>query len=434
MTEIHFVLNGRSVSYSGSLTDRLLDVLREQFRCTSVKCGCKEGECGACSVLLDGVLYNSCCVAMGAVEGRSVVTMEGFRKTERFQVLERSFGALSAVQCGFCIPGMVLAAEALLSKTPHPTEEEVREGLSGNLCRCTGYNAIVKAVLQAAEDGAGLWDPEDAALTSQAPASLAEALSLRKNTTLIPYAGGTDLMVENRPGANYLFLHRVPELRVITEDEQFIRIGAAVTFTEAIEHPLVPELMKEALRRIAAPAIRNAGTFGGNLGNGSAKADSVLIAFVADAKLRLLSQDGERIVPVEDFYLGRKKLDLHPDELIAELLLPKTGLERYYYQKVGDRNALAISRVSFAGVFAEENGRITNVAAAFGAVAGTVLRYKDLESRLIGRTLEEAREVKADYLRAYADRMVLTRGRVSAEYRKAVCMNLLDDFLRTFGI
>ena len=429
-----FTLNGRTVRSQGGSADRLLDVLRDEFGCTSVKCGCKEGECGACSVLIDGVLYNSCCVALGWVAGRSVVTMEGFRKTERFRVLERSFGELSAVQCGFCIPGMVLAAEALLSRNPHPTEEEIREGLSGNLCRCTGYNAIVKAVSLAAELGEGLWDEPKAAPELRTPVTLAEALSLRKNTTLIPYAGGTDLMVEHRPGADYLFLDRVEELRSITEDEKFIRIGAAVTFTEAIESPLVPEPMKEALKRIAAPAIRNAGTFGGNLGNGSAKADSVLIAFAADAKLRLLSQDAERIVDVDQFYLGRKKLDLHPDELIAELLLPKTGLERCYYQKVGGRNALAISRISFAGVFAEENGRITNVAAAFGAVSGTVLRYKDLESRLIGRTLEEAKAVKADYLRAYADRMVLTQGRVSAEYRKAVCMNLLGDFLSTFGI
>ena len=157
MSEICFTLNGAQVAYDGSASDRLLDVLRDIFRCTSVKCGCREGECGACSVLLDDVLVNSCCVAMGAVAGSSVVTMEGFRETERFAVLERAFGEVSAVQCGFCIPGMVLAAEALLSSHPDPTEEEIREGLSGNLCRCTGYNAIVKAVSIAAKEGNGLW-------------------------------------------------------------------------------------------------------------------------------------------------------------------------------------------------------------------------------------------------------------------------------------
>lgn len=157
MNEIRFILNGREVAYGGSAADRLLDVLRNEYRCTSVKCGCKEGECGACSVLIDGVLMNSCCVAMGAVEGARVVTMEGYRETERFAALERAFGELSAVQCGFCIPGMVLAAEALLSQNPHPSEDEIREGLSGNLCRCTGYNAIVNAVNDAAKEGNGLW-------------------------------------------------------------------------------------------------------------------------------------------------------------------------------------------------------------------------------------------------------------------------------------
>ena len=157
MDAIKFMLNGVEAVYDGSAADRLLDVLRDSFDCRSVKCGCKEGECGACSVLIDGTLINSCCVAMGAVEGASVVTLEGYRETERFAVLSKAFGEFSAVQCGFCIPGMVLAAEALLAKNPHPGEDEIREGLSGNLCRCTGYNAIVNAVNNAAKEGDGLW-------------------------------------------------------------------------------------------------------------------------------------------------------------------------------------------------------------------------------------------------------------------------------------
>ena len=157
MDDIRFILNGRDTAYGGGAGDRLLDVLRDVYRCTSVKCGRKEGECGACAVLVDGILMNSCCVAMGAVEGKTVTTLEGYRETERFRVLDRTFGELSAVQCGFCTPGMVLAAEALLAKNPHPSEEEIREGLSGNLCRCTGYNAIVNAVMNAAKEGEGLW-------------------------------------------------------------------------------------------------------------------------------------------------------------------------------------------------------------------------------------------------------------------------------------
>ena len=157
MDGIRFTLNGQEVTYTGSAADRLLDVLRDVYGCKSVKCGCKEGECGACSVLIDGTLINSCCVAMGAVYSAVVTTLEGYRETARFAALEKAFGDTAAVQCGFCIPGMVLAAEALLAKNPHPTEEEIREGLSGNLCRCTGYNAIVNAVANAAKEGNGLW-------------------------------------------------------------------------------------------------------------------------------------------------------------------------------------------------------------------------------------------------------------------------------------
>ena len=207
-----------------------------------------------------------------------------------------------------------------------------------------------------------------------------------------------------------------------------------MTYTEALASPMVPQLMKEAISRIAAPAIRNAGTFGGNLGNGSAKADSVLIEFVTGAKLRLLSVRGERMVDVEKFYLGRKKLDLAADEIIAEILLPKAGIDDYYYKKVGGRNALAISRVSFAGILSVENGTITRFSAGFGAVADTVLRYRELEAMFIGKTLEQARAEKADVLNAYSEKLVLTRGRVSAEYRKTVCMNLLGDFLTEKGI
>lgn len=267
-----------------------------------------------------------------------------------------------------------------------------------------------------------------------APKTLAEALTLRGQYDLVPYAGGTDLMVENRPGVSYLFLGKLQELKDISQDADYVRIGAAVTYTQALASPIVPRLMKEAISRIAAPAIRNAGTFGGNLGNGSAKADSVLIDFVTGAKLRLLSVRGERIVDVEQFYLGRKKLDLHNDEIIAEILLPKAGIDDYYYKKVGGRNALAISRVSFAGILSVEDGVITRFTAAFGAVADTVLRYRDLEPMLIGKTVAEAQAAKADVLKAYSEKLVLIRGRVSAEYRKTVCMNLLGDFLTEKGI
>ena len=156
-TPILFKLNGEEVSYAGSASDRLLDVLREHYHLTGVKCGCKEGECGACSIILDSLLVNSCMVAMGRVDGSEVTTIEGFSKTKRFEVIDAAYASVGAAQCGFCIPGMVLASECILSANPNPSEEEIREGISGNLCRCTGYNAIVKAIGIAAKEGQGLW-------------------------------------------------------------------------------------------------------------------------------------------------------------------------------------------------------------------------------------------------------------------------------------
>lgn len=264
--------------------------------------------------------------------------------------------------------------------------------------------------------------------------TLKEALHIRATKNVIPYSGGTDLMIKDNEACNFLFLNKVPELQKIYEDELYLHIGAACTFTQLLESDLVPELMKVAVEQIAAPAIRNMGTVGGNIGNGSAKADSVLIDYVLDAKLLLARESGTRVVNIEDFYLGRKKLDLGDDELIVEILIPKADFGNYYYQKIGARNALAISRVSFAGIFSMEDGVITKAACGFGAVADVVLRFQDLEKRLIGKTLEEAKLIKEDLIKAYTDAIIPISGRVSAEYRKAVCMNLYNDFLERNGI
>ena len=203
-------------------------------------------------------------------------------------------------------------------------------------------------------------------------------------------------------------------------------------FTEALESPLVPALMKEAVAKIAAPAIRNAGTFGGNLGNGSAKADSVLIEFVSDAKLRLVSVRGERVVDVDAFYLGRKKLDLMEDELIAEILLPKDKCEKpYYYKKVGGRNALAISRIALAGVYEVKNGVVADFSAAVIGGAAKFQRFKEIEEAIIGKPVDQIRANPDEYVKMYAEKLVFTRGRVSAEYRRTVSTNLIKDYLAT---
>ena len=154
---IEFNLNNKIVKYSGDPSKRLLDILREHFLLTGVKEGCGEGECGACSVLINGRLTNSCITAVGSLEGSCVITVEGFKDTKQYQLLEDTFAKAGAVQCGFCTPGMIMAAQSLLVVNPNPTEEDIREAISGNICRCTGYNMIIDAIKMAAEQGEGLW-------------------------------------------------------------------------------------------------------------------------------------------------------------------------------------------------------------------------------------------------------------------------------------
>jgi len=145
---MRFVLNGRSLSVAAPGSRRLLDLLREDLGFTGTKEGCGEGECGACSVLIDGQVVNSCLVAAGQVEGCDVVTIEGLAPPGgTLSPLQQAFIERGAAQCGICTPGMLLAAHALLRDNPRPSAAEVRVGLAGNLCRCTGYTKIIEAVL-----------------------------------------------------------------------------------------------------------------------------------------------------------------------------------------------------------------------------------------------------------------------------------------------
>jgi len=271
-------------------------------------------------------------------------------------------------------------------------------------------------------------------MVSFKPATLREALEKRARERVTPYAGGTDLMIEAEPEATYLFLADVPDLKTIEIVDGNLEIGAAVTFTQALDSPLVPEILKEAVRYIAAPAIRNAGTFGGNIANGSAKADSALIFSVTDSTLILESAGGRRRVPIQEFYLGRGVTCLKDDELLTKIVMPLQNVRNYYYHKVGARGALAIARVSFAGLMRIEGGVIRHAATAYGAVAGTILRRADIDGILTGRTVEEARKIRGDYLSAMDEAIQPIRGRISAEYRKKVLMNLIADFLTQNGI
>ncbi len=149
--DIHLTVNGELYNLTVESHHTLLTILREQLVLTSVKNGCSEGECGACTVLFDGKPVNSCLVLGAEADGHVIVTTEGLAKNGRLDPIQQTMSDLGGTQCGYCTPGIVMASFALLERNPNPTEQEIREGLVGNLCRCTGYTRIVDAVREAAQ-------------------------------------------------------------------------------------------------------------------------------------------------------------------------------------------------------------------------------------------------------------------------------------------
>lgn len=150
-----FKLNGEAIRKTVSPNRRLLDLLREDFGLTGTKEGCGIGECGACTVLMNGAAVNSCLVLAGQIEGAEIETVEHLAKNGKLNRLQQNFLEAGAVQCGFCTPGMLMSATALLEENPYPTEEEIKDAVAGNLCRCTGYKQIILAIQKTAENPGG---------------------------------------------------------------------------------------------------------------------------------------------------------------------------------------------------------------------------------------------------------------------------------------
>ena len=151
--KINFEINAQKVELDVNPSMRLLDVIRNELHLTGTKEGCGEGECGACTVIVNDLPINSCLTPVVNVNGKKILTIEGFKETKEYRLIADAFADMGGSQCGFCTPGMILVTYALLRRNPHPSEEEIRFALSGNLCRCTGYQAIVNAVMKASEKG-----------------------------------------------------------------------------------------------------------------------------------------------------------------------------------------------------------------------------------------------------------------------------------------
>lgn len=270
------------------------------------------------------------------------------------------------------------------------------------------------------------------------PRALAEALEIRRARPVIPFAGGTDLMVRYRPhgaGAlpafpqDVLFLDGIRGLRRIEADGEGVRIGARCTLADLSAAAQIPELLRRAANGMASPAVRARATLAGNICNASPAGDTLPPLYALGARLRLAGAAGERLVPIAEFITGPGRTALAPDELLTEVVIPRETFGIVYYRKVGARRANALAKVSVAALAALEGGRLRAVRVAVGAAAPTVARSRELERSLEGRP---AGQVDIGEVQRGYDRLIrpIDDQRSTAAYRRQVALNLIGDFLR----
>lgn len=271
------------------------------------------------------------------------------------------------------------------------------------------------------------------------PDTLEEALSIRGLHEMLIINGGTDVLVKYRrwsgmpPDFSLDVLHigNLVELKKIEIMEGKLTIGAAVTLSELMEHPLVPDYITLPIREMASPAIRNMGTLVGNLCNASASGDSLPMLYALDAEVTLMSTRGTRNIPIGQFITFAKQTLLKPDELVTEIKIPLANYTLTYYRKVGGRKVNAISKASFYAVAIKKEGVVEDVRIAFGSVAPTAVRDRACEEILMG-TVEMELEAKIETLRTQYGGLLapLDDSRSTADYRRHVSLQLLEDFIR----
>lgn len=426
----------------------LLSVLREDLGFKGSKEGCGEGECGACSVMIDGRLVNACLVPAVQASGCEILTIEGLGSPDDMDLLQKAFISEGGVQCGFCTPGMVIAARALLEENPTPSRDEIKTALSGNICRCTGYEKIYNAVEKAVQDGycdtfrvrGNLCSGQIPTPSSEGdrncftPEDLKEVFEiLNSNSDVSILAGSTDIIPDIKNG-KYSFdrimdLSRVKELRGINKVGETIRIGSCVTNGDIIRSSIIKRYLPalwEAAFLSGAPAVQNRATIGGNLSTASGAADLPTILIPLDASVVTEGSDGEREMKLEKFIIGYRQPDLKANEIMREIVIPlpkEKSFQKFY--KRGSRKALTLSRISL-GFYAEiENGVVWEIRAAAGSMSPVPVRLKELESSLrMKRLTEEIIEHAAGTAHDEVN------PRKSPEWRKRMTSNLVKSFLK----
>lgn len=441
--QIEFTLNGQKQKLDTDPRDTLLSVLRDKLELRGSKYGCGEGECGACSVLLNGLPVTSCMTMVGQVQGQDVMTVEAMPEDEIGQQVVKAFAEKGAVQCGFCTPGFVIASRYLLTENPESDREQIREGLAGNLCRCTGYTKIVDAVQSAGQvvqhfEGVEQSSGDDAALFDEnfiRPNTLEEVLDLLANDHSYKLVcGSTDISVRyehHLKDHQFIDLTGVGELNFIREETDSVVIGATTPYTKIIQSAAIgkwAQVLVRAAKEVGAVQIQCLGTLGGNLANASPSADAVPALVVLGAQACIRSLSCERTVSVEEIATGPGKTSLAKGEIITQIIIPKStdndAVEVAFFEKLGPRKTqtISIGSVSFCGSLKE--GRLSNVKIALGAVAPTIIRAPRTEEYLMSEPLTEALVLSASKI-IIEECTPIDDIRGSADYRKKLIGNLL---------
>ena len=475
MRSLHFIRRGQPVALAPIPPDRtLLQVLREDLGHTGTKEGCGEGDCGACTVVVGEAeggriryrAINACIALAHSIDGKALWTAEDLAHDPLIRPLDASApsSGLHPVQqalvdhhgsqCGFCTPGFVMSLFALyqtgVCQGQAVTRAQAAQDLSGNLCRCTGYRPILDAAQQM--DQLPRWQVDEAALLQKlellahdqqalepdfsyiSPATLAELLAARAahpQAQLV--AGCTDVGLwvtkQHRQFAQVLDVTRVAELCRIDEAPDHTAIGAAVRLEDAFA-ALVrrrPQLQTFAARFAGLP-VRNAGTLGGNVANGSPIGDSMPLLIALRAQVVLASTRGERTLALEDLYTGYRQNAMAPDELLVHILVPRPAdTERLAVYKVSKRFDDDISAVCLALNLDIAGGVVQRARIGAGGVAATPARARQAEAALQGQPWTEA-TVQRAALALQAELSPISDMRASGAYRSAVLGNLLQRY------
>ena len=272
------------------------------------------------------------------------------------------------------------------------------------------------------------------------PSTLQEALKILDKHDCYIMAGGTDLMVvkHQRSGIvpnfdkDVCYIANLEELQYIFEDEKGVHIGAGTKFSDIEVNELVPEILKQIIHELASPNIRNMATMAGNIANVSPAGDSIVGLYLLDAELELVNIHGSRMVPIKDFIFGVRKIHRNQNELIKEIFIPHHDDLNTYWRKVGSRAAESISKITFAGGYEVENGKVKDLRMAFGSVSITVVRERKIEEKYIGMSVEELHNHVEDIVKDMSKFVQpITDQRSTKEYRYKVAMNILKDFILT---